>query len=142
VTATLRERLLSRLIIDPDTGCLLWTGTKNRQGYGLIKSGGRRLMAHRVMYELFAEPIPDGLQIDHLCRVKACANVAHLEAVTCRENLMRAPTLQAANAAKTHCDQNHEFTSENTRVRPEGRQCRACQRESDRRYRQGKRGTR
>jgi len=129
-----RVRLLSKLIFDPGTGCLLWTGMQNNCGYGLIRIDGRRHLTHRVMYEMFAEPIPEGLQIDHLCRVRHCANVAHLEPVTCRENLMRAPTLQAINAAKTHCNSGHEFTPENTRKRGEWRECRTCQREIDRLY--------
>lgn len=127
----LRERLLSQLIIDPETGCLLWTGWRNDTGYGYIRAeGGRRVRIHRLMYEWFVGPIPDGMQIDHLCRVRHCASPAHLEPVTCRENLLRGDTLQARNASKTHCDHGHEFTPENTYQRGEHgkwRGCRACQ---------------
>ena len=90
---SLRERVLSHLVIDPDTGCLLWTGPCNHKGYGKIVQtvGGQHLYLkpHRLMYEWFVGPIPDGLQIDHLCRVRHCAAPAHLEAVTCKENIRR-----------------------------------------------------
>jgi excisionase family DNA binding protein len=89
--APLRERMLSRLIIDP-SGCLLWTGARNSSGYGHIRVGGGRSDAfvHRLMYEMFAEPIPDGLELDHLCRVRHCASPAHLEPVTSGQNKLRA----------------------------------------------------
>jgi hypothetical protein len=136
---TLRERLLSRLIIDRDTGCLLWTGARNTKGYGVIREGGRgsrQLMVHRVVYEMFASPIPDGLQLDHLCRVRHCANVAHLEPVTCRENLLRGDTIAAAHAAKTHCPQGHPYDEANTYVSPNRQRfCRKCTRRHWRAYR-------
>src|SRR6266496_2265386 len=73
--------------------CWLWTGKTGRDGYGRIGLGGRgalvRVRAHRFAYELLIGPIPDGLQIDHLCRVRHCVNPAHLEPVTQRENILR-----------------------------------------------------
>lgn len=85
----LRERLLSRLIIQAD-GCVIWTGQKFPTGYGSINAAnGRTAYVHRLVYEMFVGPIPAGYQIDHLCRVRACASPAHLEAVTQRENLRR-----------------------------------------------------
>lgn len=90
---TLRERLLSRLIIDPDSDCLLWTGCLNSRGYGVIGVNGRRELVHRVAWELEHGPIAEGLTIDHVhaagCRYKHCANVAHLEPVTAAENNRR-----------------------------------------------------
>lgn len=83
-----RDRLFSRLLIQPD-GCVVWQGSKRANGYGQIKRHGKGLLVHRVMYEMFAEPIPDGMHIDHLCGNKACANVAHLEVVTPAENTRR-----------------------------------------------------
>ena len=123
----IRERLLSRLLIDP-SGCLLWTGRIDRYGYGNIASGRRMVKVHRVMYELFVGPIPDGLEIDHLCRVRHCAAPAHLEAVTRRENTLRGKSLQALNAVKTHCDHGHAFDRANTYVYRGSRYCRACNR--------------
>lgn len=69
-------------------GCWLWTATLVR-GYGQFGIGSRRQYAHRVAYELLVGPVPEGLQLDHLCRTPACVNPAHLDPVTCRENLLR-----------------------------------------------------
>lgn len=74
------------------SGCWEWPGNQ-RGGYGRIetKVAGkrRRPAAHRVFYEEFVGPIPDGLSIDHLCRNRACVNPDHLEPVSMRENLLR-----------------------------------------------------
>jgi hypothetical protein len=79
--------------------------------------------------------IPEGLQIDHLCRVRECANPAHLEAVTCRENLLRGDTVTAHNANKTHCVNGHEYTPENTAITRDGcRRCRICHRADSNRW--------
>jgi|HubBroStandDraft_6_1064221.scaffolds.fasta_scaffold00861_21 hypothetical protein len=142
-TRPLRERLYSRLVIDPETNCLLWTGTRNHKGYGYIRVGARQVRVHRLMYELFVEPVPEGLQLDHLCRVRHCASPAHMEAVTCRENLLRRGDLsrpggwsggRGRNSDKTHCDSGHEFTEANTYVYPGTgkRACRDCRRRWDR----------
>ena len=138
MTATLRDRLLSRLIIDP-SGCVLWTGATNSGGYGTIWSEGRNRFVHRLMYEMFVGRIPDGLQLDHLCRVRHCASPAHLEPVTLRVNLLRGQTPAAVNAAKTHCPAGHEFDLLNTYWNPQGsRECRACNRAKMRRFRSRK----
>lgn len=77
-------------------------------------------------------PIPEGLDLDHLCRVRQCVNPDHLEPVTARENLMRSPLTQASiNSAKTHCKRGHEFTPDNTRIFPKSgsRCCKTCERQ-------------
>lgn len=108
--------------------CWLWTGYIADTGYGQFASGHTRL-AHRISYQLVVGPIPEGLQIDHLCRVRHCVNPLHLEPVTQRENLLRGETITARNAAKTHCPRGHAYTAENTYVRPRGsRECRTCNR--------------
>jgi hypothetical protein len=124
---TLRERLFSQLAIDP-SGCVLWTGYRNSDGYGRIGVSGRSRAVHRVVYELLAGPIPDGLDIDHLCRVRHCANVAHLEPVTRRVNTMRGETAAAANAAKKGCPAGHEYSQDNTYFYRGRRYCRPCHR--------------
>jgi hypothetical protein len=129
-----RERLLSRAIIDWDTGCWNWSGSL-RKGYGRIRIGDRRPPSHIAVYELLVGPIPEGLQIDHLCRNRACCNPAHLEPVTQRTNVLRGEAPTAVNAHKTHCVNGHEYDLINTYFRPSGgRDCRACQRHAQRAY--------
>ena len=90
------------------------------------------VLAHRFMYEYLIGPIPDGMTIDHLCRVRKCVNPMHMEVVTQKENMLRGNTLQAKNKNKTHCVRGHEFTPDNTLVyrRNNGymRICRKCKR--------------
>ena len=74
----------------PDLGpCWRWTGTRDRSGYGQMKYQGRRPGAHRVSYELFVGPVPEGLELDHLCRSPECVRPDHLEPVTHAENMRR-----------------------------------------------------
>ena len=110
-------------------GCWLWTGHLNNKGYGKFSEDWRiKVYAHRWAYQRFVGPIPDGLQIDHLCRNRACVNPAHLEAVTPRVNQRRSPLCRAH---KTHCVNGHPFDEVNTYVRSDGsRQCRTCRRAS------------
>jgi hypothetical protein len=121
--------------------CWLWTGYLADQGYGRFSpSGGAKYTtAHRWGYEALVGPVPDGLVVDHLCRVRHCVNPAHLEPVTQRENILRGEGLSAANAAKTHCKRGHEFTPENTALIRGGwgieRRCRTCGALNKRRYR-------
>jgi hypothetical protein len=117
---------------DP-SGCWLWQGTVNqRTGYGVY----RRDPAHRAVYKLLVGLIPDGLHLDHLCRVRACVNPAHLEPVTQAENNRRSASPSALNAVKTHCDHGHEFNAANTaRAKDGSRVCRACKRIQNQRRR-------
>ena len=87
------KRLSARLHVD-ENGCWIWQGALDVDGYGKISVRGKQLYTHRVMYEIAFGPIPEGLQLDHLCRTPACMRPAHLEAVTCAENVQR------GNAAK------------------------------------------
>jgi HNH endonuclease len=128
----LRDRLLKQITADPDSDCWLWTGYVDPAGYASIRVGGggsAELTVQRAAYQLFVGPIPEGLTIDHLCRVRHCANPEHLEAVTMRENTLRGDTLPARNAAKTHCLRGHPFDEANTGFQPGGRYCLTCKRE-------------
>jgi HNH endonuclease len=94
--------------------CWIWTAGKNTSGYGTFKLDGLQPVAHRLAYELTKGPIPEGLTLDHLCRVRACVNPAHLEAIPMKTNVLRGIGPTAENARKTHCKRGHEYTSENT----------------------------
>lgn len=86
----LPERIQEKLIPEPNTGCWLYMGSwDSANGYGKISWGGRHSMLHRVVYELTVGPIPEGLILDHQCRVRACCNPAHLEPVTVQVNTER-----------------------------------------------------
>lgn len=109
--------------------CWLWTAALDGRGYGKIGAVGWFLQSHRVSYLLLAGPIPDDLQLDHLCRVRNCVNPDHLEPVTARTNVLRGESPMAYEARQTHCLRGHEFTPENTYVwvgQPNQRKCRKC----------------
>jgi HNH endonuclease len=123
---------------DPTLGpCWLWTGALV-DGYGAIYGAleGGTKKAHRVTYELSVGPIPPGLQLDHLCRVRHCVRPSHLEPVTQRENIYRGQAPPSINASKTHCDHGHLLAGDNLRIYRGCRYCKACRRiwtEADRR---------
>lgn len=119
----------------PDLGgCWVWLAHKNNNGYGYIWTKGERVEAHRVSYELHKGPIPEGLEIDHLCRVRHCVNPEHLEAVTERENKLRSGGMASRNAAKTHCPQGHPYSAWNTKDDAGSRRCRTCKNARQRAY--------
>lgn len=83
------DRVVPVLIIAPMGECWVWAGRMNRNDYGRIYHEGDERMAHRVAYEAFKGPIPDGMLLDHLCRTRCCVNPNHLEPVTHSENTLR-----------------------------------------------------
>lgn len=111
--------------MDAETGCWRWTGMLNDYGYGRYSHG----LTHRITYTQMVGSIPDGMELDHLCRNRDCCNPRHVEVVTAQENTRRGQGPAGLNARKTHCPQGHPYSGDNLQVKPTGaRRCRECAR--------------
>lgn len=121
-------------------GCYRWLralsgGKPNQRGYGILVIDGKQHYAHRLAWRLFRGPIEQGLVIDHVCRVRNCVNVNHMELVTPGINVLRGFSPSGLNLTRTHCVNGHEYTPENTARRGHWRVCRECRRISKRKRR-------
>jgi hypothetical protein len=121
----LPKRFTDKFTINEETDCWEWQASKNVGGYGQFYYCGGPKVAHKVAYELMVGKVPQGLQLDHLCRVRYCCNPRHLEVVTSGENTRRGDNWQRD---KTHCKHGHEFNNKNTYIRPgtTRRDCKKC----------------
>lgn len=127
---SLAERFARRLEVTP-SGCIEWTGSRNRAGYGSISVGGRtegRRSTHRLAWELTNGSIPDGMQILHHCDNPPCCNPAHLFLGTRSENMADMISKgRSQGQKKTECSHGHPFDEANTRITALGtRSCRKC----------------
>lgn len=120
--------------IDRTGDCWLWTGAQMRNGYGHVWVDGRCKAAHRVVYEALVEPILEGMELDHVCRVRRCVNPAHLEVVTHAENLTRGEGFIGRQSRQTHCKRGHPLSGSNLYRWKNKRQCRACRSAAMRRF--------
>ena len=132
--ARIPAHIWERVHAEPNSGCWLWTGAATTRGYGTLWdvpiAGKRRsLQAHRYVYSMLAGPIPDGTEIDHLCRTHCCVNPAHLDPVPHAVNCRRG-NVGINSRSKTHCPHGHPYNDENTYVVPSTgeRVCRTCKR--------------
>lgn len=128
----LPDHFWNKVEFEPNSGCWLWTGYINQDGYGRVSINKRLVMAHRTTFGT----VPHGMELDHKCRVRSCCNPAHLDAVPHAENVKRGRVGKANKeraAARTHCRNGHEFTAENTRFAKDGaRTCRQCHANTER----------
>lgn len=135
--------ILERLIIcEPSvlpTGCWIYPGCDHGNGYRRASLDGWMQYVHRVVYVFFCGAIPDGLELDHLCRNRACANFEHVEPVTRKVNILRGEMDPGApRRNKTHCPYGHPYSGDNLRLDVRGyRACWTCirQRRRERRRR-------
>jgi hypothetical protein len=132
---SLLERLETKFLVGDE--CWEWTGRRSSRGYGAFDLSARQSApAHRVLYELLVGPIPAGLELDHLCRVRHCVRPDHLEPVTHQENCRRAAQHDAwyRPVTRDRCGKGHALTPDNLWTFPGGRRCRTCALEVKRRY--------
>lgn len=121
------ERFISK--VDKTETCWNWTASLSEAGYGQFFVSAKRWKSHRFAYTELVGPIPEGLELDHLCRNRACCNPEHLEPVTRRENQKRGLGPTARNIDVEECKRGHRFDEENTFRRRDGhRACRICMR--------------
>ncbi len=123
-----RERLAAK-IPDDRSGCWEWTGSRTSKGYGLMRTGpGQRDYVHRISYRLNVGDIPEGAELDHLCRNPPCFNPEHLEAVSPRTNFIRGEHATAVAHRTDICRNGHALTPENSMIHAATgrRRCRRC----------------
>ena len=132
------QRFEAKFIPEPNSGCWIWiAGLRTGTGYGQfrISHTDKQRLAHIISYELQFGKVPDGLQLDHKCRMRCCVNPHHLEPVTCRVNLLRGYGWSGIHARKTHCPAGHPYEGSNLRTIHGSRSCQMCNKLRAREYR-------
>ncbi len=117
------ERVRARVVTIGE--CWLFQGATGANGYGVVNTYEGTRLAHRVMWEAEHGPVPNGLELDHLCRVRACVNPAHLEPVSRKENVARGMWRPGIRRV-SHCKHGHQYTIENSWYWRTKRYCRTC----------------
>lgn len=132
---TVLERFERKIKRNEDPlGCWEWQGAKNKLGYGEFAENKKPIPAHRWAYVNQVGPIPEGMDLHHLCRNTSCVNPSHLQAVEHVENVRRGRAGQL-RTNPSHCANGHLLEGNNVRVLPNGRlRCRECARNRNQRY--------
>jgi hypothetical protein len=130
-------RFMSLVEVDAETNCWNWVGCKTKGGYGASALNGIKMVAHRAMWRLLRGELPDGLDLDHLCRNRSCINPDHLEPVTRSENLKRGFEARGCKNGHSYNDRDFDLVK-----RSDGsveRRCKICHRERNRRAKHNRR---
>lgn len=132
LTRTTEERFFEKVVV---TGfCWLWEGAISA-GYGNFGISGTSVIAHRWAYEHLVGPIPEGLVLDHLCRVRNCVNPDHLEPVTNEENIRRGYSISRMYRERSSCHNGHDYVEGSYYVSSKGfRTCAICARKREQEY--------
>jgi hypothetical protein len=139
LNAVTLQHFFSKITVNENL-CWVWNGELDIGGYGSVRINGVLMATHRVMYLLEHKSIPEGKELDHLCRNRLCCNPSHLEAVTHRENMLRGQNPSAENAKKSLCKRGHKLEGSNLLPRSDGgRDCRICSRIRGKKFRDNRR---
>lgn len=135
-TRPVTDRLEDLSVYEPNSGCRLFLGALDRDGYGLLTTAGRTEPAHKAAYRDEVGDFDSVLDLDHLCRNRACINVRHLEPVTHQVNCLRGMSPMAIVVRTGVCKNGHVLAEVGSYGAKNGRRfCRACATENSRRYR-------
>lgn len=126
--APAEERFWAK-VVQNDEGCWEWQGYIAQNGYGRFQWEGRESYPHRFAHERFVGQIPEGFDIDHLCRNRRCVNPTHLEAVPRIVNAQRGEHPNVVQGRLGHCRRGHPYNEKNTYIYRNMRQCRRCKQE-------------
>ena len=118
------RRFEDKYIPEPNTGCWLWLGSLKPDGYSRFNA---RISGHQASFSHWKGQVPEGKEIDHICRMRCCVNPAHLQAITHRENVAKSGAWEF-NTRKTHCPKGHPYSGNNLYVHGTNRQCLVCRR--------------
>lgn len=129
------SRFMAKVLV-VESGCWEWSAYRNPGGYGRFNVQGRMMLAHRFSYEHHYDPIPVGLELDHLCRNRCCVNPAHLEAVDRRTNTLRNESPSSRANRSNTCKRGHSYAEHSYYRHGKRICCRTCENEDQRKRRQ------
>lgn len=137
---SIQEKINLHSIPEPITGCLIWTASTSKEGYGNIWHKNKCYRAHRVAWEIAFGTIEKSALVCHKCDTPSCINTNHLFLGTSKDNSAdKINKRRDHNLNKKYCKNNHEFSTENTKITKLGhRRCKKCDRISSAKYKREK----